>query len=208
MTTLEITHSLTAPEIDSLASTLRPIAQNITNFPFAHRARLIKPMLSYDAAAVALSFLPACGENLPPAAASDANDRTAQDDNYTYHHLRRDVFDLCSAAGVTVASRYVVPSAHLTIVRFNSPNVFEGGAGPEDGSVTLDLGRRERWIEKIEEVNAWLKEEFWPKGVEGEEIGGKEKAGQWIVGEEQGLDFHKGTLWYGGGERILLGEGF
>jgi hypothetical protein len=28
------------------------------------------------------------------------------------------------------------------------------------------------------------------------------------VGEERGLDFRKGTLWYGGGETVRLGVGF
>lgn len=101
----------------------------------------------------------------------------------------------------------MVPSAHLTIARFNSPNVFENG-DREDETVTLDMGRREKWIEKIEEVNEWLKEEYWPEEKDGKRSGRVPAAGQWIVGEEQGLDCHKGRLWYGGGERVLLGDGF
>lgn len=76
----------------------------------------------------------------------------------------------------------------------------------EDGAVTLDVAKRESWIEVIEKVNQWLREEYWPEKAE--EEGGIKDGGEWIVGEEQGLDFHKGRLWYGGGERVMIGEGF
>ena len=195
MTAMEITHSLTAPEIDALVDTMRPHIADIANFTYTHRARLIKPMLSYDAAAVALSFVPASSEALP-------SGREIEDDSYTYHHLRRDLFNICTDAGVQVSSRYVVPSAHLTVARFNSPSVFEG-EDLENPAPTLDAGNRNAWLEKIEEINAWLEGKYWPK-----EESSIPPGGQWIVGEEQGLDYHKGRLWYGGGERVLLGKGF
>ncbi|KAL9109025.1 MAG: hypothetical protein Q9227_006265 [Pyrenula ochraceoflavens] len=200
MTALEITHSLTLPEIDHLVSIINPHIPHIANYTTTHRARLIKPMLSYDAAAVALSFV--------PATTSSDDD---QDARYTYHHLRRDLWSLCThRAGLSVASRYVVPSAHLTIARFNSPNVFDV-SDREDPAPTLDVATRKAWIDEIEEINAWLERDYWPRKGGDEGCEGKEQirsGGQWIVGEEQGLDCHKGTLWYGGGERVLLGEGF
>src|SRR6266536_3511990 len=175
MTAMEVTHSLTSQEIDKLVDTLRPSITKIADFPYDHRARLIKPMISYDNAALALSLVPAAGEALP-------DGRALEDDKYSYHHLRRDLHDLCSAAGVTVGSRYVVPSAHFTIARFITQDPFsetsneqeEFKAGPE---------KLKGWIAKIEEFNAWLQEEYWPK--EGEEI---KAGGEWIVGEEKGLD--------------------
>src|SRR5271170_1108110 len=192
MTAMEVAHSLTAEEIDSLVKALLPKGKDIADL--SKRARLIKPMLSYDSAALALSFVPAAGEGL-------INKRTAADDHYTYHHFRRDLYAAITAAGVNVGSRYVVPSPHLTIARFNSPNVF--GGDPMDAEVTLDMKKRKHWIHEIELINDWLSNEFWPQ--EGHPI---KAGGEWIVGEEKGLDFRKGTLWYGGGETIYLGKGF
>jgi hypothetical protein len=192
MTAMEVAHSLTAEEIDSLVKALLPKGKDIADL--SKRARLIKPMLSYDSAALALSFVPAAGEGL-------VNRRTAADDHYTYHHFRRDLYAAITAASVNVGSRYVVPSAHLTIARFNSPNVFGGDL--MDAEVTLDMKKRKHWIHEIELINDWLHNEFWPQEDHPIKAGG-----EWIVGEEKGLDFRKGTLWYGGGETIYLGKGF
>ena len=193
MTTTEVTHSKSATEIDHLLSILKPSSKAIADHSATHRARLVKPMISYDSAALALSFLPANGEALP-------NGRTAEDDRYSYHHFRRDIHSMITKAGVQVGSRYVVPSAHLTIARFNSPNVF--GGDPLDDTATMDMHKRKHWLREIDLINQWLEAEYWPN--EGKIMPG----GQWIVGEEKGLDFHKGTLWYGGGEEVYLGEGF
>lgn len=64
LTALEITHSLTRPEIQTLVDTMGPIIPRMVNFMMdeKHRARLIKPLVSYDSSAIALSFLPAAGE--------------------------------------------------------------------------------------------------------------------------------------------------
>jgi len=190
MTALEITHSKTAPEIDALVEQLRPALEEVTDYTFAHRARLVKPMITYDAQAMALSFLPAAGESL-------STGRTAKDDAYSYHHLRRDLYTIASRH-VKVDSRYVVPSAHLTIGRFIYADEFETKEGK------FDAERMRRLIQVIEETNAWLKKEFWPR--DGQEI---KKGGQWVVGEAKGLDHRKGALWYGGGgETVRLGKGF
>jgi hypothetical protein len=196
MTALEINHSLTAPEIAALvfqfpASTLETIA----NTTQTHRARLVKPLLSYDSQALALSFLPAAGEPRtttssasPSSALEDPERKLPDSDTYTYHHLRRDLFAQATRAGVKVGSRYVVPSAHLTIARFVREQDFEA----------------EGFVRVIEGVNEWLVREFWPKCDDGIKEGG-----EWVVGEEKGLEVRKGTLWYGGGgETVVLGEGF
>lgn len=96
--------------------------------------------------------------------------------------------------GVEVDSRYTVPSAHLTLGRFIDKKDFEG----EDGKQSM-----QKLVQRIEEINEWLKEEYWPK----EESGSVKDGGEWIVGDEKGLDFRKGTLWYGGGETVMLGKG-
>lgn len=192
MTALEITHSLTAPEIETLVDQLQPVIQQVTDYTYTHRARLVKPLITYDAQALALSFLPAAGEGSP-------SDRTAEDDAFSYHHLRRDLYALATNAGIKVASRYVLPSAHLTIGRFIYNDEFETAEG------RVDHAKVEGLVRVIEECNQWLKDEYWPKdGAEG----GVKEGGEWVVGQEKGLDCRWGALWYGGGETIRLGKGF
>jgi hypothetical protein len=191
LTALELTHSLTQPEIDAIIIHLgNSTAETMTDYTFSHRARLIKPMISYDGAALALSFLPAAGELLP-CEKSESEVRTQEDDSFTYHHLRRDLFNIASKTGVSVDSRYVVPSSHITIGRFLTQDDHDT---PE---------KMVNWIKKIEQLNAWLEEEYWPK-----ENGKRREDGEWIVGQERGLDFREGTLWYGGGNTVRIGKGF
>jgi vesicle-fusing ATPase len=188
MTTLEMTHSRTERKIEELVAAMKPSIPKIVDYTYEHRARLIKPLVGYDAAAFALTFVPAAGEGL-------SNGRTLKDDQYTYHHLRRDVYGLCEATSVEVDSRYTVPSAHLTLGRFINPNDFM----QPDGTQNM-----EKIITKIEEINEWLRQEYWPETGDSAIKDG----GEWIVGEEKGLNCRKGTLWYGGGETVQLGKGF
>jgi hypothetical protein len=205
MTALEITHSLTSPEITALVEKMLPSAQAIADYPSLpqHRARLVKPCVSFDAQALALSWVPAAGEPASSLSTSTGdgggNGGGEHDYGYTYHHLRRDLFTLARQTGIEVASRYVIPSAHLTIARFVTKADFENGEGGVDGE------RIKRFVEVIEGVNEWLEGEYWPK----EDGEGIKEGGEWIVGQEKGLEFRKGALWYGsGGERVLLGKGF
>ena len=198
LTALEITHSLPAAELASIISALGPdTITKMTDFTYTHRARLIKPMLSYDGAALALSFLPAAGEGLPshshPQEQHEASSsgRSKPDDDFTYHHLRRDLFNIARASGVSIDSRYVVPSSHITVARFLTQDDHDT---PE---------KMAAWIAKIEELNAWLEKEYWPKGQTE-----RMALGEWIVGQERGLDCRAGTLWYGGGETVRIGKGF
>lgn len=194
MTAMEVAHSMTPEEIDRLVSILLPAAEDITNLTDRRRARLIMPMVSYDSAALALSFLPAAGEAVPVGGNAEA-------DSYSYHHLRRDIHAQSTGAGVKVASRYVVPSAHLTIARYNTPNVFGGDVLDPDPA--LQVQKRLMWIMEIEKINEWLQREYWPQAEQPVKPGG-----EWIVGEEKGLDFRQGRLWYGSGETVRLGIGF
>jgi hypothetical protein len=185
ITVLEVTHSLTDPEIKTFVEVLEPKAAEITDYTYSHRARLIKPTISYDGAALALSFLPAAGEDLP------SFGRNKEDEKFTYHHLRRDLFNIVESTGTTIGSRYVVPSSHITLGRFLVQNDHDT---PE---------KMEKFIGLIEEINGWLEETFWPKEGKGRNLDG-----EWIVGEEKGLDFRAGVLWYGGGITVKLGKGF
>ncbi|KAI4219467.1 MAG: hypothetical protein L6R36_008309 [Xanthoria steineri] len=188
MTALEIDFSRTAGEIDEIVNNMSSRIPEITDYPLNHRARLVKPMLSYDTAAIALSFVPAAGE-LPP------DERQSSEDNYTYHHLRRDLYGLSRSIGVEVASRYVVPSAHLTIARFVTPNDISMSEQNE----TPDPLKVQKLLDGIEMINTELRDRYWPKDNQYVKAGG-----EWIVGQEKGLDCRKGTLWYGGGETVRL----
>lgn len=192
LTVLEITHSKTYPEIISLTQQLQPKVEEIVNYLSAsqnHRARLIKPCIGFDAAAIALSFVPAAVGTL-------SNGREESQYAFNYHHLRRAVFAKCTEAGVKIESRYIVPSAHLTIARFIETRDFE-----TKGKV--DSEKMRKLVEKIESTNAELKEAYWPtkenKIAEG---------GEWIVGEGKGLDLRQGRVWYGGGSSVSVGKGF
>lgn len=190
MTTLEVTYSRTAEEIKTFVGTMRPSISQIINYTQNHRARLIKPSLSFDTSAFALNFLPAAGECLPPG-------RTLADDEYTYHHLRRDLYAMAKATGVSIDCRYVVPSAHITLGRF----IYAKDVVGDDG--LADSAKLQKLILKCEEINAWLESEFWPRGGSGIADGG-----EWIVGEERGLEGRAGQVWYGEGDSLGVGSGF
>lgn len=186
MNVFEITHSRTQGEISALEAQLAPRVPEIVDWTFHHRTRLIKPLLGYDASAVALTFVPATGK---------------EGDSYSYHHLRRDLYELCTSTGVAITSRYTVPSAHLTIARFTSQADVTNSHGK------LDPSKVAAWVDGLRRVNEWLRAEYWPKedGGSVKEVG---EGGEWIVGQEQGLDHRRGALWYGGGETVMMGKGF
>lgn len=192
MTALEVAHSKAESQIEELVGTLKSKVSDIANYTFNHRARLFKPLLSYDNQAIALSFLPTSDESIAGALAGDEN-------AYTYHHLRRDLYNLCESAGVTVGSRYVVPSAHLTIARY----VTERRTDADDNDQISSSEIMVKWVNHLEGINTWLKEEFWP-----ESRPANKAQGNWVVGEERGLDCRAGTLWYGGGQSVHVGQGF
>ncbi|KAF2862225.1 hypothetical protein K470DRAFT_256190 [Piedraia hortae CBS 480.64] len=166
-----MTHSKTEEEIEERVVKMRDGAKEVVRFPCENKTGLVKPMLCFDAQALALSFLP-----------EEDGGR-----GYTYHHLRRDVYDLAVKTGVEVESRYVVPSAHVTLGRFVDEADFE-----TEGK--LDGGKVGCFVEEIERVNEWLKREFW----EGR------NAMRWVVGDDGPMELRRGTVWYGGGETVSL----
>lgn len=191
ITVLELAYSRTAQEIDAIKTSLAAAIPSVASYTYRHRARLVKPMISYDLSAFALSFLPASGEPAvsPAPMAPDAVEVLQQGDPYTYHHVRRDVWNITKEAGMTVDSRYIVPSAHITLGRYLTN---EDHATPE---------QRKVWVEAIDNINRWLETEVWDRSE-------ADFVGEWVLGQEKGLDVRVGTLWYGGGRTVLLGEGF
>lgn len=196
------------------------------------RTKLVKPLLAYDAAAVALTWVPAAehsegekhgeGEYSGDGYSKDGKKVKAGTDGYTYHHLRRDMWELLSETSVTntfaanetgekprgpvkVKSRYTVPSAHLTITRnINRWDVIDGERKEdgEEGEGMVDHRKVAKFVQALDEVNAWLRAEYW-----GEDESRKDGI-EWIVGEEKGLDCRSGPSWFGGGETVRLGRGF
>lgn len=171
LTVLEITHSTTAEFVATLIERMMPSLDSIVNHPRTHRARLVKPLLSFDAAALAVSFVPAAGRD---------------GDEYTYHHLRRDFYAASKAANVGVTSRYIVPSAHITIARFVTAADHEQEPG------LVDRTKMREWMELVWDINREI--ESWD--------------GEWTVGQERGIVCRGGRLWYGGGYTVVEGKGF
>jgi vesicle-fusing ATPase len=190
MTTMEITHSREQHEVESIISTIKDSVDRIVNYTYDHRVRLVKPVIGFDASALALSFVPAAGEAL-------TGGRTVEDDSYTFTHLRRDLFDECINAKADVQSRYIIETSHLTVARFINEKDFRK---PDDWG--LDHEKVAEFIQVIEELNSWLENEYWPTN------GSIEPGGEWLVGQEKGLDLRCGTPWYGGGDRVQLGRGY
>lgn len=191
-TVLEVAHSLTEDQIADLVRTLKS-SKNVTEadisgYPLKHQTRLLKPMVSFDSAALALSFVPAAGEGL-------AGDFDGHDDQYTYHHLRRDIFDLVRQTDLPVASRYIVPSAHVTIARFINHDGFL--INNTESGQELDPSRVKLLIDKIGQINETLESRYWPQAD-----GSYPKEGEWVVGQGQGLVIRRGRLWYGGGQDV------
>lgn len=65
LTTLEVTHSRTPAEIASIVEQIRPAIPALANFTFTHRSRLVRPMLSYDLAAIAVGAIRGRNKPLP-----------------------------------------------------------------------------------------------------------------------------------------------
>ncbi|KAK9464424.1 RNA ligase/cyclic nucleotide phosphodiesterase [Lipomyces arxii] len=130
LTALEILHSVPDTQLDFLQQTLQQLRPHLDSLLAPRPAPvLVKPILSYDQHALALSFLP---EDQP---IGDSGDW------YSYHHYRSDIFKIVQQrAGVEVGSRYQVPSAHVTIARFIKP-------------LEADM---EDFIAKLEEASKWL----------------------------------------------------
>ncbi|KAF8179385.1 RNA ligase/cyclic nucleotide phosphodiesterase [Mycena galopus ATCC 62051] len=180
ITVLEIAHSRTAEDIAALVPQILGAAPSILNHTVTHHTHLTKPPLCFDTSAIALSFLPSRAQAAP-----------AGTDKYTYHHLRRDLFGMARASGPTAGSRYAAPSAHLTIGRFVRTEDLQTIS-------RLDLEKVRQMVTRVEEINAWLEREYWTGG---------ERAVEWMVGEETGLEWRTGPVWYGSdGQTLMIGE--
>lgn len=193
MTTLEMLPARSLTEVNEFERFLKEHAplQDIVNYTLTHRARLIRPIVSYDASALALSFIPAVEDK-------KHNVDGKEKDSYSYQHLRSDLYDMMTEAGCLLEARYTVPSAHVTIARFVRPVGLPEGELEEP---VLFHKRAEGLVATIENINQELRSDDWKRF-------GNPSRGEWVVGQEQGLEFMKGRSWYGKGESVLRGKGF
>ncbi|KAJ5788171.1 Ribosomal protein L44e [Penicillium paradoxum] len=177
MTTLEIRSALTGPEIDEIADVLgkSDVLEELANYTFTHRARLVKPVISYDTSAIALSFVPAAGEE-------ERSRCSGKDDHFTYHHLRSDLYNKVTQSGCPIAARYTVPSAHITIARFITPS---GNKDQKLDSPNEVEKKAKKLINEIEDLNQELRSDVW-------RTLGNPSQGEWVVGHEKGLELIKG----------------
>ncbi|KAJ5621300.1 Ribosomal protein L44e [Penicillium herquei] len=170
MTTCEMVSAQSASKVNEVASLFQqklPL-QQISNYTIDRNPRLVRPIVSYDDTAFALSFIPAA-----------ENDKDA----FTYHHLREDLWRAAGHSGYRMESRYNVPSAHLTIARFAVP------PGADKSEKLDDLCTRTAGIvEKIEDINQELTSSDWRRF-------GSSSRGEWILGYERGLEVNKGSSW-------------
>ncbi|CEJ60932.1 hypothetical protein PMG11_09486 [Penicillium brasilianum] len=189
MTTLEILPARTLAEVNEFERFLKENAnlQDIVNYTLTNRARLVRPILSYDTSALALSFVPAV---------DDADIEV--DGGYSYQHLRSDLYDFVTQSGCPLEARYTVPSAHVTIARFVRPVGRSENRPEEPGSCRKQA---HELVATIEDINQELRSNDWKRF-------GNPSRGEWTVGQEQGLELMKGRSWYGKGESVLIGEGF
>lgn len=196
ITTLEIASAQTAAEIERILILLKQdlALEEIVNYPCYHEARLIRPMVSFDNSAIALSFVPAPSEEVP-------NHCSVKHNDYTYHHLRRDLYDIVASSNHPIACRYIVPSAHVTIARFITQEGFLLENNTAEQRI-MDVKIVSLLVKTIESINKGLKMKYWHADDES-----GPSNGEWIVGQDTGLELTKGRSWYGNGDKVLVGEG-
>ncbi|KAE8393278.1 RNA ligase/cyclic nucleotide phosphodiesterase [Aspergillus alliaceus] len=174
ITVLEMASGRTETDIERFLSHLQASGAipDLVDYTFHHRTRLLKPTVSFDATAMALSFVPAAGEG-----ATEENYMHGDDgDRYTYHHLRRDLFDLLAATGLLMKPRYIVPSVHVTIARFITHDGFVLENSRLDKTKVVDQERVAALVERVEQINERLRQKYWPQVN-----GAIPSKGEWIV---------------------------
>ena len=174
-TVLEVTHSEPLSYVLSLAKQLAPIIPELIALPTTtHGCRLVKPLITFDAAGVALSFVPhtqmlAKGrmQHLVP----------------TIHHLRRELWQRITKRGVPIESRYRVPTAHITLARFVSAGTTKSASllPADEQYFKCSKEKIREFMDKIERLNEGLEDDMTV----------------WEL--KNGLVCRVGDLWYGGG---------
>ncbi|TQV94441.1 hypothetical protein IF1G_06452 [Cordyceps javanica] len=182
MTVLVIALQLSADELDSMMPSLRPPLVKMSEIYSSHRTRLVKPAIYFSDSGVVLSYVPCAGE---------ITDGEAVDHQYTFLHLQRDLFELGHEHGIAISAQKPPGSCYMTLGRFVK--------GEDPGSNTkLDPAAIALWVAGVKKINEVLRREYWPAD------GSAPEAGNWVIGDAEGLDIRKGASWYGGGESLSI----
>lgn len=136
LSALEITHSVPPHVIESQIRQLQPFLDSMLSAARGqHAPVLVKPLVCFDSAALALTFVPL---------ASPLQQYGPGAEKYTYTHLRAHLYDAVHYdAQINNGARYEVPSAHVTIARFIeevSPDAVD--------ALLARIARINDWLEK------------------------------------------------------------
>lgn len=105
VTVYEITHSKTPQQLQPLVSAIRSHGLRLFEALPVERVKFDAPLVNFDTAAVAVTFLP------------------VNVDGYSIAAFRSELAGRLSELGVEWDGRYVAPTAHVTIARFVKPEL-------------------------------------------------------------------------------------
>ena len=166
LSVLEVSHRhsmehLRAVECEVSTSRLQEMLDYVSNLA-PRQPALECPQLNLDNMGIALNFLP------------------VSDEEYTYHHLRRDLQARLLDTGISIDTCYTAPTAHVTIGRFIGDAFFR------------EPGAMDKLLAKVAEINRLLRDEYWP---------GADSPGShalvWRVGEDIPFELQLGYLKFG-----------
>lgn len=104
---------------------------------------LTRPMVSFDSAGIALSFVPAVAKR-----------------GSTYHDLRNELQKLALMSPIEIDTCYTAATAHIAIARFiRQPFVTDLSAG----SVMTGAVKARKFLDLIGDINRELEETLWPE---------------------------------------------
>lgn len=186
MTVIVVALSITPKELVDKTIKFKPCLKKLASIFHGQQIRLVKPKLSFNEGGVALSFVPAADE--------ETQDSRTKTTDYTYLHLRRDIFALCSEKGVDAETQKGATACHITLARFITQEDHNRNGNPSQEAMAS-------WVTGIEEINEMLAQKYWPH-----EGSVPPESGSWVIDGRRSLDIRAGTIWYGGGQSLDLGS--
>jgi hypothetical protein len=196
LTVLELSHRHSVPQLQATYDALtKETAQAMTNIPSSlpkcQTIRLVKPFLSFDEKAVAVTFVPDAS-NASYATngyASDEDDKVHDSDHFTYQHLRSEMHKLAMKSGIKIDTCYTTATAHITLGRFIGDSVFAPSSvnHDADGANDDDTQTRTRnFVKLVQEINKELESSLW--GEDGM---------KWVIAGDKGLECQFGYVKWG-----------
>ncbi|QGI68563.1 hypothetical protein CEK27_012534 [Fusarium fujikuroi] len=182
MTVIVVALSITPKELVDKTIKFKPCLKKLASIFHGQQIRLVKPKLSFNEGGVALSFVPAADE--------ETQDSRTKTTDYTYLHLRRDIFALCSEKGVDAETQKGATACHITLARFITQEDHNRNGNPSQEAMAS-------WVTRIEEINEMLAQKYWPH-----EGSVPPESGSWVIDGRRSLDIRAGTIWYGGGQSL------